>query len=60
VEDIIRDVLFENGADDAEYVRAPSIFQRSSQENDEIAGCVAEMKNVEQFFLSLGYLQFNA
>jgi hypothetical protein len=60
VEDIIRNVLLENGADDAENVRALSIFQKSSQEDDEIAGYVAEVKNVEQFLLSLGYLQFNA
>jgi hypothetical protein len=31
VEGIIRDVLLENGADDAENVRALSIFQKSSQ-----------------------------
>jgi hypothetical protein len=60
VEGIIRDVLLENGANDAENVRALSIFQKSSQEDDEIAGYVAEVKNVDQFLLSLGYWQFNA
>jgi hypothetical protein len=60
VEGIIRDVLLENGADDAENVRAVSIFQKSSREDDEIAGYVVEVKNVEQFLLSLGCLQFNA
>jgi hypothetical protein len=60
VEGIIRDVLLKNGVDDSENVRAPSMFQKSSQEDDEIAGYVAEVKNVEQFLLSLGYLQFTA
>jgi hypothetical protein len=59
-EGIIRDVLLQNVAADAENVRALSIFQKSSQEDDEIGGYVAEVKNVEQFLLSLGYLQFNA
>jgi hypothetical protein len=60
VEGIIRDVLLDNGADDAENVRALSIFQKSSQEDDEIAVYVPEVKNVEQFLLPLGFLQFNA
>jgi hypothetical protein len=35
------------------------LYFRKAAKDDEIAGYVAEVKNVEQFLLSLGYLQFN-
>jgi hypothetical protein len=60
VEGIIRDVLLDKEADDAENDRALSIFQKRNQDDDEIACYVAEVKNVEQFLLSLGHLQYNA
>jgi hypothetical protein len=57
VEGIIRDVLSNKEANDAENDRALSIFQKSNQDDDEIAGYVTEVKNVKQFLLSLGVVR---
>jgi SMC proteins Flexible Hinge Domain len=60
VEGVIRDVLLGEDADEAANAKALSIFEKTNDYDDGEAEYIAEVKNVRQFLLCLGLLQYNA